>query len=116
MIGEIPVSELLKHQFDFTAMVAQLIAHSWGKGVQLTFGEVYRPPETCELYAKQGRGIANSLHQLRLAVDFNAFHDGKYQAGPWPYDLLHDYWDTLGGARRIPEDLGHFSKEYRGVI
>jgi hypothetical protein len=106
---------LTDKQQKFAIMTSHLIRWCWFSDIRVTYGETFRPKETCELYAKQGRGIANSLHNIRLAVDFNAFIAGEYQVGPEPYDKMHDYWDSIGGAARIEDDLGHFSLEHEGV-
>lgn len=106
---------LSEKQCQFARMVAELIQWCYMREIGVTFGEAYRPKETCELYAKQGRGIANSLHEKRLAVDLNAFINGIYQAAGHPYDRMHDFWDVLGGAPRLENDLGHFSLEHEGV-
>lgn len=108
-------TSLSSKQMKFALMVAELIKYAGQYGYGVTFGETYRPPETCELYARQGRGIPNSLHAKRLAVDLNVFDDGKYCTDAYPYHFLHDYWDLLGGAERIAGDLNHFSLEHEGV-
>ena len=53
---------LRQKQSRFCQMVADLIQYARAQGYDVTFGEAYRPPEVCEIYAKQGRGIKNSLH------------------------------------------------------
>jgi len=88
---------------------------------QLTFGEAYRPPELAKLYAAQGRGIANSLHTQRLAVDINLFdHDGSFiAASAHPaYLRLGVEWERRGGSwggRFSRPDANHFSLEHEGV-
>jgi hypothetical protein len=51
---------LLELQKKFTLLVAQLIGHAYSLGYSLTFGEAYRPKETAQLYAQQGRGISET--------------------------------------------------------
>jgi hypothetical protein len=30
------------------------------------------------------------------------------------FAMLHDYWDSIGGSKRIDKDMNHFSLEYQG--
>ena len=104
----------------FTMLIAELIAHAYMEGYALTFGEAYRPKETAELYAEQGRGSKNSNHCCRLAVDFNLFRNGKYLTATEDYTRLGEFWEQLGtdeyptawGGRF--SDGNHFSMVYRG--
>ncbi|EOT8011848.1 TPA: M15 family metallopeptidase, partial [Escherichia coli] len=60
----------------------------------------------------------NSLHTLRLAVDFNLFINGKYQADTDAYRPLGEYWESIGGTwggRFSRADGNHFSLEHNGV-
>jgi len=71
---------LSEKQQQFTRMIGTLIVWAESNGYGLTFGEAYRTPEQARLNAQSGKGIANSLHTQRLAVDFNLFINGQYQA------------------------------------
>lgn len=88
---------LSEKQRIFTRLVAKLIEYAYSQGIECTFGETYRPMETAALYAKQGKGIKNSLHCDRLAVDLNLFKDNKYLADGPEYKILGEYWESLGG-------------------
>lgn len=102
----------------FTKLIAQLILWADEKGLRLTFGEAYRTPEQAALNAKSGKGIANSLHTQRLAVDLNLFKNGIYQTDSAAYKELGLYWESLGGAwggRFSRPDGNHFSLEHNGV-
>ncbi|MCW2474669.1 MULTISPECIES: M15 family metallopeptidase [unclassified Symbiopectobacterium] len=103
----------------FTQLVAQLIAWAGERGYRLTFGEAYRTPEQAKLNAKNGSGIANSLHTQRLAVDLNLFVNGVYQTKTEDYLPLGEYWESLGGSwgGRFTSrpDGNHFSLEHHGV-
>ncbi|EJH2582295.1 M15 family metallopeptidase, partial [Escherichia coli] len=97
---------------------ADLIHWAQEHGYRLTFGEAYRTPEQAALNAKSGKGIRNSLHTLRLAVDFNLFINGKYQADTDTYRPLGEYWESIGGTwggRFSRADGNHFSLEHNGV-
>lgn len=102
----------------FTKLIAQLILWADEKGLRLTFGEAYRTPEQAALNAKSGKGIANSLHTQRLAIDLNLFKNGIYQTDSAAYKELGLYWESLGGAwggRFSRPDGNHFSLEHNGV-
>lgn len=95
-------------QRKFTLMVATLIAWAYENGYELTFGDAYRDPRT-------KYGHRDSLHRKRLAIDFNLFIDGVWQSDGTGHDRLHDEWDRLGGAKRIPNDLNHYSLARNGM-
>ncbi|HHW4901764.1 TPA: M15 family metallopeptidase, partial [Escherichia coli] len=102
----------------FAVMIADLIHWAQEHGYRLTFGEAYRTPEQAALNAKSGKGIRNSLHTLRLAVDFNLFINGKYQADTDAYRPLGEYWESIGGTwggRFSRADGNHFSLEHNGM-
>ncbi|HAS1959809.1 TPA: M15 family metallopeptidase [Enterobacter cloacae] len=109
---------LSEKQQKFTVMIGRLIEWADKNGYGLTFGEAYRTPEQAQLNAKTGKGIANSLHTQRLAVDFNLFINGQYQTDSAAYKSLGEFWESLGGAwggRFSKPDGNHFSLEHNGV-
>lgn len=97
--------KLSTKQAIFTANIASLIVFACSKGYKLTFGEAWRPRETAELYAREGRGIASSLHCSRLAVDFNLFKNGRYLTSTEDHRPLGDYWKTLHPLNRWGGDF-----------
>lgn len=112
---------LLEQQSLFVKLVGQLIAWTYSQpGLTLTFGECYRTPEQAALNAKNGKGISNSLHTQRLAIDLQLFKDGKYIDKSNLYEPLGTYWKSLhplcrwGGDFSKP-DGNHFSMEWQGV-
>ena len=111
---------LSQRQQMFTAMIGQLISYAYQSGYKLTFGDAYRDPRVFGAYGeKKGYSHPKSTHKIRLAVDFNVFRNGKFLEGDEAnkaHNELHDYWDILGGAKRIDNDLNHYSLEYKGVI
>ncbi|HEI9768601.1 TPA: M15 family metallopeptidase [Morganella morganii] len=109
---------LSEKQSLFTVMIAQLILWANDHGYRLTFGEAYRTPEQAKLNAKSGKGISNSLHTQRLAVDFNLFIGGQYKTDTPSYLPLGEYWESIGGTwggRFSRPDGNHFSLEHNGV-
>jgi len=109
---------LSEKQQKFTVMIGRLIEWAEKNGYGLTFGEAYRTPDQAQMNAKSGKGIANSLHTQRLAVDFNLFINGQYQTDSATYKPLGEFWESLGGAwggRFSRPDGNHFSLEHNGV-
>ena len=97
---------LRQKQSLFVRLIADLIAHAYDEGYELTLGEAWRPQETAELYASQGRGVANSLHCDRLAVDLNLFINGEYRILTSDHRPLGEYWEALHPLCRWG---GHFN-------
>lgn len=100
-------------------LIAKLVTYAYAQGYELTFGEAWRSTATARLYAEQGKGIANSLHCDRLAVDFNLFKDGVYITEPAAYAALGAYWKTLDADARWGGDFhtvdaDHFSLSFGG--
>ena len=113
--------KLSEKQALFALNIAKLVIFAWQKGYRLTYGEAWRPPEMAKLNAKSGKGIANSLHGLRLAVDFNLFKDGVFMPNSSDHMELGTYWKTLhplnrwGGDFKSRPDGNHYSMEHEGV-
>lgn len=107
---------LSEKQALFTVMIAQLINWADDHGYRLTFGEAYRTPEQAALNAKSGKGIKNSLHTQRLAVDFNLFKNGVWLTKSTDHQPLGEYWESIGGTwgGRF-NDGNHYSLEHNGV-
>lgn len=109
-------------QRTFAGDVARLILWAVAMGYEVTWGWAYRPPEFAAMYAEMKKGIANSLHELRLAVDLNLFRDGVYLTKTEDYKPLGDHWKSLrpenawGGDFQPPTvpDGNHFSRAWEG--
>ncbi|WP_323840740.1 M15 family metallopeptidase [Photorhabdus africana] len=102
----------------FAVLVAQLILWADERGYRLTLGEAYRTPEQAKLNAQIGKGIANSLHIQRLAIDLNLFIGCEYQTNSHAYLPLGEYWESLGGTwggRFSRPDGNHFSLAHNGA-
>lgn len=103
-------------QRQFTRMVAELIRYAYDVlGYEMTFGEAYRTPEQAALNAKAGKGISNSLHGDRLAIDLNLFKDGVYLSHTDHHRPLGEYWESIGGTwgGRF-NDGNHYSLSHEG--
>jgi hypothetical protein len=63
-------------------------------------------------------GHPRSTHKVGLAMDILIYSPTNHYPHPNAktiYSLLHDFWDFIGGAERIEDDLNHFSLEWEGV-
>ena len=110
---------LSEKQCRFTECIGKLIAWSYENGYELTFGDAYRSPEQAAENAAAGTGIANSVHTIRLAVDFNLFKDGEYQGTSDAHRPLGDYWKSLDpdarwGGDFKRQDGNHYSFTHEG--
>jgi len=114
------MSETLgQKQRRFTRLVGLLIEWAYKQGYELSFGDAYRSPEQAKQNADAGKGIINSLHCERLAIDVNLFIDGVYQTDSAAYEPLGTFWESLGsdcawGGRFRRPDGNHFSVRHGG--
>lgn len=97
-----PALSLGAKQRIFTLMVAHLILKAYEMGYQISLGEAWRTPQQAQANAAAGRGISNSLHLDRLAIDLNLFtkRDGRWV---WltkteDHKPLGEYWESIGGT------------------
>ena len=108
---------LWEKQALFTQNIASLLQFINSKGYSVTFGEAYRTPEQAAIYAKNGKGIVDSLHIRRLALDLNLFDgDGIYLTDHDFYEPFGEYWETLHrfnrwGGRFKRDDSNHFEMQ-----
>ena len=111
---------LREKQSIFVNLTAELIFHAQSLGYALTYGETYRSPEEAARLAKLGKGIKNSLHTQRLAVDFNLFKNGKYLDKTEDHRELGKWWEeqSFGDIKCIWggrfQDGNHYSIEHNG--
>lgn len=110
---------LRQKQSLFVRLVALLICEAQMKGYELTFGEAYRTPEQAALNAKAGKGIANSLHTQRLAIDLNLFKDGAFLTSTEAHRPIGEFWESLHelcrwGGRFTKPDGNHYALSHGG--
>lgn len=86
---------LREKQSVFARLVSLLILEAEAQGFEVTIGEVYRSPEEAERLFKLGKGIKNSLHTLKLAVDINLFKNGVYLSSTDSHRSLGEWWEGL---------------------
>jgi len=88
--------ELWQKQALFAQNVALLLQYIHSKGYSVTLGEAFRTPDQAKLYAQQGKGIVDSLHCQRLAIDLNLInHEGVYLPDSSDYKIFGEYWKSL---------------------
>jgi len=140
------MSELLDKQFLFTESLAKLIEHAGLLGYKIKLGEVLRSDEQAEINAmgfdgreilckiiehafpmlarkirnNRGNGIRNSVHCMALAVDVQLFDSAgtKWLQEKYPYELLADFWESLGSEHRAGVrwgDTPHYSIQLGGA-
>ena len=98
-------------QRKFALMLAQLICYAYSLGYELSFGR----GSVSKAANEADGGHKRSLHLLRLAQDLNLFKDASFLTDGAEHSVLHDYWDMLGGAKRIAKDMNHYSLEHDGM-
>ena len=92
---------LSDNQRIFARNVGIFIDHVYQSGYSMTLGEVWRSPEQAEIYAKEGKGIKDSLHCKRLALDFNLFSpQGCYVTDITDYAKFGEFWCKLNAKNR----------------
>ena len=103
----------------FSRMIPLLYLYAQFHGYQIRTGDVFRDPRLHgDIGEKKGYGHKNSAHKNKLAIDVNITKDGVYLQGMAAADahnFLHNFWDLIGGANRIPHDLNHYSLEHQGM-
>src|SRR5579863_3409367 len=109
---------LREKQSLFAHNVATLIDYIYANQHAITFGEAWRTPEQAAIYAKEGKGIAHSLHIERLAVDLNLFDsNGNMLTTMQDYEKFGDFWKKLhpdnrwGGDFKTLVDSNHFEMQ-----
>lgn len=105
---------LSEKQSQFSQSVARLIQYIYVCNYKCSLGEVYRTAEQAKIYADAGKGINNSLHCRRLALDLNLFSpEGKLLTDSRDYEKFGVYWemmhpDNRWGGRFPKADGNHF--------
>lgn len=114
---------ILETQQLFTSLLADFLLQLEVLGYKITLGEAWRPDEMARLYAQQGKGITNSLHCMRLAIDLNIFKDGKFLQTVEDLTPVGEMWEHMSnddhrccwGGRFAQPDSDHFSVQWGSV-
>ena len=110
---------LRQKQSLFVELVTMLLKRMTTQGYEMTFGEAYRSPEEAERLFKLGKGIKNSNHIIKLAIDINLFRDGKFLNSTEAHKQFGQYWKELHPSCRWGGDFpkpdgNHYSLEHNG--
>jgi hypothetical protein len=108
---------LRQKQSLFVRLVTRLLAHIEAEGYDVTFGEAYRSPEEAARLARLGRGLANSLHTDKLAIDLNLFKDGRYLSSTEAHRPIGEWWEQQHALCRWGgrfNDGNHYSLTHGG--
>ena len=109
---------LLQKQQEFVLMISQLIQFAYQNDYRLTLGDAYRDPRVHgDFGERKSYSNPNSLHKVRLAIDFNLFRNGKYLTSSEAHRPLGEYWESIGGTwggRFSSPDGNHYSMEWNG--
>lgn len=81
----------------------------------VTMGEAHRPEWVAATYARQGLGITQSLHTMRLAQDLMLFVDGVYQDQPEAYKPLAELWLQVAPPFGVAPAAGFYFKSRDAV-
>lgn len=93
----------------FSRDITRLLLYMESLDYSYTFGEAYRTPEQAEIYAKNGKGITDSKHCKRLAIDINLFDkDGNFLESTESHEPFGKYWESLHPSNRWG---GHFKHQ-----
>jgi len=93
------------YQEIFSVNLAKLIIFMHESGYACTGGEWWRTPEMAELYTRMGKGIRDSMHIRRLAIDLNLFKDGVYLNTSEVHRPFGEYWKSLNLMNRWGGDF-----------
>lgn len=111
------MSLLHDKQVHFAWLVGQLLLEAQMQGYGVTLGEAWRSKPEAERLAKAGKGIKNSLHCQRLAIDLNLFRDDVYLTDTESYRPLGEWWEQQDrlcrwGGRFPRPDGNHFEMRH----
>ena len=104
---------LSKKQQQFSTAMAILELYANYHGYSFTDGNAYMQEGSNDNRSNK------STHRHRLARDKNIFNGAVYLRGEEAkkaHNFIHDFWDMLGGAKRIENDLNHYSFEHNGIL
>jgi hypothetical protein len=112
--------KLAEKQVEFTETMARFLVWCFDNKYQVIAAEWFRPPELAEIYVKQGKGIKNSVHTKKLALDIFLYKNSTVTWNTEDYRPLGEKWKTLHPLARWGGDFKgrdavHFSFEHNGV-
>ena len=99
---------LRQKQSAFASLIPKLIFKALSLEFEVTLGEAYRSPEEAARLAKLGKGIKESLHTLKLAIDLNLFRNGKYLSSTESHRELGEWWEEQSNDEIVCHWGGRF--------
>lgn len=112
---------LREAQSRFAKNICYLILFIYGRGYEVTLGDVYRDPRVHgEQGEKKSYSSAKSAHKQRLAVDLNLFKHGIFLSSTKDHEEFGRFWKRLDPENRWGGDFSnpdgnHYSYEYGGI-
>lgn len=117
------VLTLVEKQQQFSLFLSRFIADLRKRNYYVTLGEAYRPEQMAEIYASTGKGILQSNHRIRLAIDLNIFYEGGLLTTKEDLEIPGRLWKSYstdlitccwgGDFKRV--DAFHFSFLHNGI-
>ena len=92
-------------QAEFMATLGEFLHWCNRNGHQVIGGELYRTPEQAKIYARDGKGVKNSNHTKKLAIDLFVYKDGTVSWDKEDYEPLGDKWKSLHELARWGGDF-----------
>ena len=107
-------------QVEFTRDVGKLLNYASLSSQPVILAEAYRTAYQAAEYARTGKGIKNSAHCKKLAVDLFRVREGTVSWRRSDYAALGTYWRNLHPENRWggdfkSRDCVHFSRLHNGV-
>jgi hypothetical protein len=105
----------------FMLLLGEFLVWIHKQGYEVTGGQLQRTQAEADANARAGKGISNSNHLIKLAIDLNLFINGAYQHNSTAYKPLGDKWKSMhdlcrwGGDFQPRPDGNHFSFIHDGV-
>lgn len=79
----------------FMRLLPRLLDFIHSREYAVRGGELLRDERVAEMNAITGKGIVNSLHREKLAIDLNLFHKGKFLTSSVDHKPFGEYWESL---------------------
>ena len=105
---------IIRRRVEFTQMLVKLVIYAKSEGLNVFIDYVKRSAEDQYRLFKEGKSKCDgykvlSRHQLGLAADIYIVNeDGQLDFNHNDYDKLHEYWEKMGGRKKIEWDIVHF--------
>lgn len=112
---------LIESQNYFAGKVAELIIEAQRLGYSVSLGEAFRPAAMASIYASLNKGIRDSNHCRRLAIDLNLILGTKYLRDTSDYAELGAWWEKQSSNGQTLvwgghfQDGNHFSLLFEGI-